>query len=128
MNFFDVTLTGTKEEIYLDGGTFKVQIPAHKAPALYDYLGKEVVFGIRPEDIHDPEYAPPGIIGAPVTARVDVTELMGNEVFLYLVPGAKTFIARVDPRTSARVGQDVKVLFNMENMHVFDRDTESAVR
>ena len=128
MNFFDVTVTGTKEEMFLDGGSFKVQVPSHKTASLADYLGKEVVFGVRPEDIDDPEYAPPGIIGAPVKARVDVTELMGNEVFLYLVSGTKSFIARVDPRTPARVGQDVEVLLNMENMHIFDRDTEIAVR
>jgi len=59
---------------------------------------------------------------------VDVTELMGNEVFLYLVAGNKSFIARVDPRTSARVGQEMQVLLNMDNMHVFDRDTEKAIR
>jgi len=127
MNFFDVTVVGTKDEMYLDHGTYKVQVPSHKAEALVDYLGKEVVFGIRPEDVADPEYAPPGIIGAPITSRVDVTELMGNEVFLYLLTGTKQFIARVDPRTSARVGQDVEILLNMENMHIFDRDTEVAV-
>jgi multiple sugar transport system ATP-binding protein len=126
MNFFDVTLVGSKEEMYVDGGTFKLAVPAQKADALADYLGQEVVFGIRPEDIHDPEFASPGIIGAPCKTRVDVTELMGNEVFLYLLTGSKTFIARVDPRTSARVGQDVEVLFNMDNMHIFDRDTEMA--
>jgi multiple sugar transport system ATP-binding protein len=114
--------------MYIDGGSFKVQVPSHKAEALYDYLGKQVVFGIRPESIHDPEYAPPGILGAPVQANVDVTELMGNEVFLYLLTGSKSFIARVDPRTSARVGQTVEVLFDMENMQIFDRDTETAVR
>lgn len=128
MNFFDVTVTGTKEEMYLDGGTFKVKIPANKTEAYASHLGKQVVFGIRPEDIHDPQYAPPAISGAPVKARVDVTELMGNEIFLYLLTGNKQFIARVDPRTSARVGQDVDVLFNMDNMHVFDRDTEIAIR
>jgi multiple sugar transport system ATP-binding protein len=128
MNFFDVTVTGTKEEMYLDGSTFKVRIPTHRAPALADYLGKQVVFGIRPEDVHDPEYAPPAIAGAPVKAKVDVTELMGNEIFLYLLTGPKLFIARVDPRTSSRVGQEVEVLFNMDNMHIFDRDTEVAVR
>jgi multiple sugar transport system ATP-binding protein len=128
MNFFDVTVTGTKEEMYLDGGTFKVRIPAHKTSGLVDYLGKQVVFGIRPEDVHDPEYAPPAIAGAPMKSRVDVTELMGNEIFLYLLTGTKQFIARVDPRTSARVGQEIEVLFNMDNMHVFDRDTEIAVR
>ena len=128
MNFFDVTITGTKDEMYIDGGTFKLPIPAAKGAAYGDYLGKQVVLGIRPEDIHDPEYAPPGITGAPVKTRVDVTELMGNEIFLYLLSGTKSFIARVDPRTSARVGQEVEVLFNMDNIHIFDRDTEIAVR
>ncbi|MHB1293653.1 MAG: ABC transporter ATP-binding protein [Anaerolineae bacterium] len=128
MNFFDVTLTGTKDEMYIDAGTFKVQIPAHKAQPLAGYLGKQVVLGMRPEDIHDPQYAPPSITGAPVKARVDVTELMGNEIFLYLLSGTKMFIARVDPRTSYRVGQDADILFNMDNIHIFDRDTELAVR
>ncbi len=128
MNFFDTTLVGTRDEMYLDAGFFKVQVPSHRSQALVDYLGKQVVFGIRPEDVHDPEYAPPNITGAPVKARVDVTELMGNEIFLYLAWGNKSCIARVDPRTSARVGQDVETLFNMDNMHVFDRDTEMAVR
>ncbi len=127
MNFFDVTLTGSRDKMYLDGGSFKVEIPSNRTQALESYLGKEVIFGVRPEDVHDPNYAPPGIIGAPVNSRVDVTELMGNEVFLYLVSGNKNYIARVDPRTAARVGQEVEVLINMDNMHIFDRDTEVAI-
>ena len=127
MNFFDVTITGTREEMYLDGGTFKVQVPPRKSASLAGYLGKQVVFGIRPEDIYDPQYVAPDISAAPVSGRVDVTELMGNEVFLYLLLGTKSVIARVDPRTTARVGQDAEVLFNMDNMHVFDRDTEVAI-
>ena len=128
MNFFDVTITGTTEDMTLDGGWFKVKVPAHKVGPIADHLGKQVIFGMRPEDIHDPEFAPPGIIGAPTTANVEVTELMGNEVFLYLGYGDnRNFIARVDPRTSARVGQDMRVLFNMDNMHIFDRDTEMSL-
>jgi multiple sugar transport system ATP-binding protein len=128
MNFFDVTVTGSKEKLYLDAGSYRVEVPATKAAALLPYLGREVIFGIRPEDVHDPAFAPPGIVGAPVPTKVDVTELMGNEVFLYLMTGSKSFIARVDPRTSVRVGNEVQLLFNMDNMHVFDRDTEMAIR
>jgi len=128
MNFFDVTVTGTRDEMHLDGGTFKVQVPSQKTPGLAEYLGKQVVFGIRPEDIYDPQYVAADIVSSPVKGRVDVTELMGNEVFLYLLLGTKTVIARVDPRTTSRVGQDVEILFNMDNMHIFDRDTEIAVR
>ena len=128
MNFFDVTLVGTKEEMYVDGGTFRVKLPPEKARPLGDYLGKQVIFGVRPEDIHDRQYAPPGITAAPLTAKVDVTELMGNEIFVYLLTGQKSFIARVDPRTRARVGQDLDIVMNMDNVHIFDKQTERAIR
>jgi multiple sugar transport system ATP-binding protein len=57
-----------------------------------------------------------------------VTELMGNEIFVYLLSGQKQFIARVDPRTKARVGKEMDVVINMDNTHLFDRDTELAIR
>jgi multiple sugar transport system ATP-binding protein len=128
MNFFDATLVGSKEEMYVDGGTFKVRLPSAKAAPVTDYLGKEVVFGVRPEDIHDRQYAPPGITAEALTVKVDVTELMGNEIFVYLLTGQKSFIARVDPRTQARIGQDLDVVMNMDNVHIFDRQTETAIR
>jgi multiple sugar transport system ATP-binding protein len=128
MNFFDATLVGTKEEMYVDGGTFKMKLPGGKAAPVADYLGKEVVFGVRPEDIHDRQYAPPGITAAPLTVKVDVTELMGNEIFVYLLTGQKSFIARVDPRTQAVIGQDLDMVMNMDNVHIFDRQTERAIR
>jgi multiple sugar transport system ATP-binding protein len=59
---------------------------------------------------------------------VDVTELMGNEIFVYLLIGQKSFIARVDPRTQARIGQDLDVVMNMDNVQIFDRQTERAIR
>lgn len=80
------------------------------------------------EDIHDRQYAPPGITAAPLRAQVDVTELMGNEIFVYLLTGQKSFIARVDPRTQARIGQDLDIAVNMDNVHIFDRQTERAIR
>jgi len=128
MNFFDATVTGDADKMYLDTGTFRVEVPAERQDTLSEYRGREVIFGIRPDDIHDPQYAPPGISGAPVDCSVDVTELMGNEVLGYLLAGAKSFVARLDPRTSIRVGQNVQLMLNMDNMHVFDRDTEKAIR
>jgi multiple sugar transport system ATP-binding protein len=128
MNFFDGTITGGDDKMYVDTGSFRVEVPAARKPALQEYLGREVIFGIRPEDVHDPHYAPPGITGAPVVCNVDVTERLGNEVLLYLLAGNKSFIARVDPRTSAAVGAEIQALFDMDNMHIFDRDTEKAVR
>jgi multiple sugar transport system ATP-binding protein len=129
MNFFDVTLTGSKDEMYVDGGSFRLRVPPDKAQLFGEqgYLGKQVIFGIRPEDVNDPEYVAPGIYEQRMETKVDVTELMGNEVFLYLITGEKQFMARVDPRTKAHVGGTLDAVINMDRMRVFDRDTEVAI-
>jgi multiple sugar transport system ATP-binding protein len=128
MNFFDATITASDGNIFLDTGAFRVQVPENKTAVYKPHAGKQVIFGIRPEDIHDANFAPPSIHRANVEGQVDVTELMGNEVIVYLVVGNYQFLARVDPRTDFRVGNTVQVVFNMDNMHTFDRESESAIR
>ena len=129
MNFFDATLVKDDKGTWVDSGSFRVKVPEQisEEPRVKSQLGAEVIFGVRPEDIHDPEFAPPGIVASPVEAQVELTELMGNEIFLYLLAGDKPFMARVDPRTRAPVGQAVQVVMNMENMHLFDPRTEEAL-
>ncbi len=129
MNFFDATLTSSGSDLYVDTGAFRVKVPENKLEPYRAHVGKQVIFGIRPEDIHDPEYAPPGIHQAIVESKVDVTELMGNEVIVYLMTSNnKPFLARVDPRTKARVGNTMGMAFNLDNMHIFDKQTEKAIR
>jgi multiple sugar transport system ATP-binding protein len=127
MNFFDAKISRSDSTLFIDAGAFAVPIPADKSQRFSSRVGKEIIFGIRPEHIHDPQFAPPGITAARVETRVDVTEPMGNEVFLYLVAGEHTFIARVDPRTRARMGDRLEVSFDMSQIHVFDRDTQVAI-
>ncbi len=127
MNFFRATVKGQREEMHLDAGCFRVPVPASRVNDFLPYVGKEVMFGIRPENVHDPEYRPPDIEAAPVMANVDVCELMGSEVFLHLVADCGPFMARVDPRTRCRPGQEVQVIFDMARMHAFDRETEQAI-
>lgn len=128
MNFFDATLVAEDSRLFLDAGAFRVQVPEFKVPTFMPFAGKPVVFGIRPEDIHDPDYRPANVSEARVEAEVEVTELMGNEVFVYFNTGGRTYVARVDPRTSARVGSQMPAAFNMDNMHLFDCETEEAIR
>jgi multiple sugar transport system ATP-binding protein len=128
MNFFDVTLVEQDGELYADGGTFRLKLPPEKAQVARDHAGKQIVFGIRPEDVYDRSFAAPGIRAEPMTVTVDVTELMGNEIFVYMLTGQKQFIARVDPRTKASVGKEMDIVINMDNIHLFDRDTEEALR
>jgi multiple sugar transport system ATP-binding protein len=128
MNFFDVTAVEQDGDLYLDAGSFRLKLPPEKAQAAREYTGKQLVFGVRPEDIHDRDFTPPGIRAEPMTATVDVTELMGNEIFVYLLSGQKEFIGRFDPRTGAHVGGEMDAVVNMDNTHLFDRDTEEALR
>ena len=128
MNFMDAKLVERDGTVAVDCKDFLLEIPDDKADTYRQHMGKEVLFGIRPEDTHDPEYAPPGIKSAMVEAKVDVTELMGNEVIVYLVTEGTEFLGRFDPRTGARVGNTVPVAFNMDRMHIFDKQTEMAIR
>ena len=128
MNFFDATVTGNDNEIYVDAGAFRVKIPAERIEPYKPHKGTQVIFGIRPENVHDPEFAPPGIHQALVESKVEVTELMGNEVILYLNAKEKSFLARVDPRSKLRVGNTASLAFNMDRFHIFDKQTEKAIR
>jgi multiple sugar transport system ATP-binding protein len=120
MNFFPAHLRKDDGKLLVDAGDFVVKIPEEKANKYYPHAGKEVIFGIRPDDIHNPMFMPMDIHAEPVETKVDVTELMGNEIFLYLVTGSNSFVARVDPRTRFTMGDKVKVMFNMDNFHIFD--------
>ena len=130
MNFMDAHLSMQDGKMIVDAGEFGVEVPEEKVVLYRECVDKDVVFGIRPEALHDPEYAPPGIHRALVTSKVDVTELMGNEVIVYLLSeNAKfSYLGRFDPRTSAQVGNTMDVVFNMDSMHLFDKESEMAIR
>jgi multiple sugar transport system ATP-binding protein len=128
MNFFKAKLQKQDGKMVVDSGTFVVPVPDDRKKAYDGFVGKNVVFGIRPEDIYNPAFVPPGIHAAPIEAKVEVTELMGNEIFLYLASGQNQIVARVDPRTNFRIDDKVQVSFNMDKCHLFDPETEKAIR
>ncbi len=127
MNFFDGKIEQSNGKIMVDVGSFTVELPKSKNDQYGGHVGKEIMLGIRPEDLDDPNFSPTGVNLASIEAKVDVAELMGNEVFLYLVSGDENFVARVDPRTTARVGDQVNISVNMDNVHLFDYDSEDAI-
>jgi len=127
MNFFKAKLRKDGKTLILDAGSFTIPLPAESIDSYQGFVDKPVVFGIRPEDIFNPAFVPPGIHVAAVETKVDVTELMGNEIFLYLLAGANNIVARVDPRTDFRIGDKVQVSFNLDKCHLFNPDTEKAI-
>ncbi|MBN1954642.1 MAG: ABC transporter ATP-binding protein [Anaerolineae bacterium] len=128
MNFFEARLEQRDGTVVIDTEDFVLTIPKEQQDSYRPHVGKAVTFGIRPEDIHDPDFAPPGIKEYKTEARVEVTELMGNEVVVYLDTRSHEFLGRFDPRTKARVGGTIAVAFNLDKMHIFDANTEEAIR
>lgn len=128
MNFFNAELIQEGEDIVIKTEAFEVKSPEDRRANLKEHVGKSIVFGLRPEDIHDPNFAPPRITSQTVDAHVDLTELMGNEIFLFMKSGNSDYVARVDPRTSYKMSDKVTMAFNMGNMHIFDKETEQVIR
>ena len=128
MNFFNVTLEKEGNDVVAKFGDNKITIPTSKLSKFTDesYIGKEVIMGIRPENIHDEDVFVQTASSAVINAKVEVTELMGSETYLYLSTSGKdeNIIARVNPRTTSRAGQDVQVAFDVNHLHFFDKETE----
>ncbi len=120
MNFFNAKLVRADGGLQIDTGAFKVSVPSEKGKTYENHIDKDVVFGIRPEDIHDTQFTPPGIQPAEIDADVQVVEPMGNELILYLKTPGNSFVSRMDPRSQAKVNETKKVVFNMQNMHLFE--------
>jgi multiple sugar transport system ATP-binding protein len=128
MNFFESTIISEENDLIADAGDFRIHVPEDRYPTYTDYVGKKVLLGIRPENIHGVPYVPPDINTAPMTANVEVIELLGHELHLFLNSGQNSFVAIVDTRLAPAIGADVDLVVDVDRMHLFDRDTEQAIR
>jgi multiple sugar transport system ATP-binding protein len=129
MNFVTCTLDKKADGLYVTFGSNSLKLPEDKAkaPELQEYIGREVVIGIRPECIHDDESHIRAMADAIIEADVEVTELMGAEIYLYLVTDETNLIARVSPRSKTRAGDVVNVAIDMTRVHIFDKETERCI-
>lgn len=128
MNFFDSTVEGDGERMTLRATEgFEMPVPPEKRDDLEPYRGKKVIMGVRPENIHDAQLQPTGINPSLTEAKVDVTEMMGSEVNVHLVVDSHAFLARMDPRTTARPGLQMQIALDTDRVHVFDAETEEAI-
>lgn len=129
MNMVDAAIEKNGDDYCLKYGQYSIKVPKekNKEDALKDYVGKTVVLGIRPENVHDePEIlaeAKEGIL----EADVEVTELMGSETYLYLNCEGFPITARVNPKTTAKTGDRIKIAFDLTRLHLFDKETEKTI-
>ncbi|MCU0652244.1 MAG: sn-glycerol-3-phosphate ABC transporter ATP-binding protein UgpC [Candidatus Omnitrophica bacterium] len=127
MNFMQGKIIKKEGRIYFDEGKIQAKLVEDMYKEITPYIGKEIILGIRSEDIYDKLFvsdAPPENI---VRVNCEVVEPMGSEVYLYLNTGRHTFIARVGAHDRPRVNQDIDVVFDMSKVHFFDKYSEVTI-
>ncbi|WP_226576674.1 ABC transporter ATP-binding protein [Halobacillus litoralis] len=126
MNF----LHGTLGDGHLMLGDIKIAVPEGKMKPLreQDYVGKDVILGIRPEDMHDEPVFIDANQDKKITADIEVAELMGSESYLYSRLNDQEFTARVDSRSDINGGDQITLALDMNKVHFFDKDSELRIR
>ncbi|MEY8699720.1 ABC transporter ATP-binding protein [Streptococcus ferus] len=127
MNFFELTVE--KDRLISPDG-FELALPEGQEKILESngFLGKKVIFGIRPEDVSSKEIVHQTFPNANVTAEVLVSELLGSETMLYVKVGNTEFASRVDARDFHNPGEKVNLTFNIAKGHFFDPETEKRIK
>ena len=129
MNFFNGMIIKKENNFYFneEEGRVCVEVVEAMNENIKKYLGKEIIFGIRCEDIYDKLFVSDAPARNVVTVTCEVVEPMGSEAYLYLNTGKHSFIARVGAHDNPAVGQDMELVFDMSKVHFFDKDTEETV-
>ena len=118
--------------MFVNFGDWSLKLPESKVRTenyekLLSYGGKQVIMGIRPENIYDDPMYLEKFNESIITADVEVTEKMGAETYLYLDVQENKFTARVDPSSIAKPGDNIKIALDMNRVHLFDIDTEQTI-
>ena len=129
MNFIDAVCKVEGERVTLNFEKTSVVLPPAKAKKLIDggYNGKTVVMGIRPEDIGDSQIEIEAHKDAVFETDVTGYELLGSEVLLYFNVAGTAMTAKVDSRTTARMGDHITLAIDPEKIHCFDKETELKI-
>jgi len=128
MNFADGRIVGQGEDLFFDEDNFKVKIPPQFKEALAPYRDKEIIFGMRPEHIYEPQALLRERANTQsIKAKVEIIEPMGAEVYIYYTTGKTPFIARVDAHVKAEIDETMELLIDMDKSHFFDKETEKTI-
>jgi multiple sugar transport system ATP-binding protein len=161
MNMVEASLVGDDGKLRVEFGGLRLDLleaTLADRPGLRGYVGRKVAIGVRPEDIEDPEYLPPGAPDTRIPVMVEVREAMGPEIFAHFTldappvltedtrdlaadkgldsedvegqaeSGSAKFVARLNPRTSAVRGRAMELVIDVRRLHFFDLETGRAIR
>ena len=127
MNFIDGRIMVDGEKLYFDGGDLRVRVGDEQLESLKKYMEKEIILGIRPEDIYLSKYFSDKYPESRLEAMVDVVEPLGAEMYVYFRTGETRFVSRITVREYIKVGESVELVFDMSKVHFFDPETEKTI-
>ncbi len=125
MNFLNAKIVMEGDTMIADEGDFRIKLSDDHKTLLKDYVGKDVVFGIRPEDI---SAAPKAVVDETINAEVTVVEPLGAETHVFINTKSHQLVARIDPTVLVSVGQKVSFVPDLAKVTFFDGETEIAIR
>ena len=126
MNFIDADLVKEGAGYFVKTDAFKVIMPKEFEKKIASYAGKKVTFGFRPEDLID-ESIVKEKEGKLISAKVEVIEPLGSEIYLYLSSGSDSFVVRVPHQYRTDIGAKVGFVVDTTKCHLFDIETEEAI-
>ncbi|WP_081895204.1 ABC transporter ATP-binding protein [Mesoaciditoga lauensis] len=128
MNFMDAVVVEKEGGLWIKlKNDIMLKIPKIYEEELKEYKNKEIIFGIRPEDIYDKMFAVAAKSDNTVSVSVDILEPLGNQTILHAKVGDDVIVASIDPKTEAEVGQKMDLVFDMSMMRAFDKETQKAI-
>ena len=125
MNFLVTKVVKEGDKVYVDEGTFRLEVTPAQAKFLQPYVGKEVTFGIRPEDV---EFSHQEIPGKTINGHVSVVEPLGSETQVYVSTSKAKVVGKIDPSVIPEPDEKVALIVDMEKARFFDLDTEVRIR
>lgn len=127
MNFVSGIIEKKGDDFVFNCESFKFVVPKGLDRMLESYIGKEVVFGLRPEDIWDTNSSEWIKEKTAFESVVDYREIIGSETFMYVHVGDTPLITRVGGLCDAVAGSVFKIVFRLENLHFFDPTNQKAI-
>ena len=128
MNFFDVTVNVGNEAVVLESRDFKILLPNKFKELLHDFNGRTLIAGIRPEHLYIRDFAPPELRGMRgIEGTIDFIEALGSDTIIHINTGSLILVVKMSGAHRFRIGSKVKLIPDIDRLHLFRKDSEEAI-
>jgi multiple sugar transport system ATP-binding protein len=128
INMVTGKITRKDSHLHFDSSDYLLQLTPEQQERLGSYEGKQIIMGIRPEDIYDARHDSMADFPQGFTPVCDLVEPLGSEFHVVLKTKKFEFVARLDPKELPKIGKELPVTVDMAKAHFFDPESEESLR